>query len=154
MASGTFTLFSKNKGDISISSVVSSTVKMALVSSAWTPNATATGNSLWADVSANEIANGQGYTTGGNTLTGLAATATVGNDGFYLAGTVPAWDATGTGIPAHRYYVMYVEGTQWGKVNPLIGYFVGDSTPADIPLTSSGNTLTVTTPAAGWFDAI
>lgn len=154
MASGTFTLFSKNKGDISISSVVSSTVKMALVSSAWTPNATATGNSLWADVSANEIANGQGYTTGGNTLTGLAATVTAGNDGFYLAGTVPAWTATGTGIPAHRYYVMYVSGTVWGKVNPLIGYFVGDVTPADIPLTSSGNTLTITTPAPGWFDAI
>lgn len=154
MAAGAFTLFAKNKADFRMNDIVAATVKIALVSSAYTPNITATGNSLWADVSANEIANGQGYTTGGGTMTGLAATVTAGNNGFYLTGTLPAWTASGTGIPAHRYYVMYLSGTVWGKVNPLIGYFLGDSTPADIPLTTSGNTLTVTTPATGWYDAI
>lgn len=47
---------------------------------------------------------------------------------------------------------MYVSGTLWGMTNPLVGYFVGDSTPADIPLTTSGNSITVTVPAGGWFD--
>ena len=154
MAAGVITLFGKNKDDIRINDIVAATVKVALVSSAWTPNVTATGNALWADVSANEIANGNGYTTGGNTMTGLAAVATAGNNGYYLNGTIPVWTASGAGIPAHRYYVMYVVGTLWGQVNPLIGYFVGDATPADIPLTTATNTLTVTTPAAGWFDAI
>ena len=153
MAAGTFTLFAKNKDDYRINDIVAATIKVALVTSAWTPNITATGNALWADVSANEIANGQGYTTGGNTVTGAAATATAGTNGYFLAGTIPAWTASGTGIPAHRYYVMYLSGTVWGQVNPLIGYFLGDATPADIPLTTAGNTLTVTTPATGWFDA-
>lgn len=154
MPAGTFTLFSRNKDDIRINDIVGATVKVALVTSAWTPNNTTGGNALWADVSANELANGNGYTTGGNTMTGLAATATAGTNGYYLAGTIPAWTASGAGIPAHRYYVMYIVGTVWGQVNPLIGYFIGDTTPADIPLTTAGNTLTVTTPATGWFDAI
>lgn len=154
MAAGTFTLFAKNKDDLRINDIVAGTIKMALVTSAWTPNITTTGNALWADVSANEIANGNGYTTGGATLTGAAAVATAGTNGYYLDATVPAWTASGAGIPAHRYYVMYLSGTVWGQVNPLIGYFIGDSTPADIPLTTATNTLTVTKPATGWFDAI
>ena len=154
MAAGTFTLFAKNKDDYRINDIVGATVKVALVTSSWTPNVTTTGNALWADVSANEVASGQGYTTGGNTMTGLAATATAGTNGYYLAGTIPVWTATGTGIPAHRYYVMYLSGTVWGQVNPLIGYFLGDATPADIPLTTATNTITVTQPGTGWFDLI
>jgi len=38
--------------------------------------------------------------------------------------------------------------------NPLVGYFVGDSTPADIPATTVGNTLTLTCPSGGWFDLV
>jgi hypothetical protein len=39
-----------------------------------------------------------------------------------------------------------------GLTNPLIGYFVGDSTPADVPATTDTNTLTLNCPAGGWFD--
>jgi hypothetical protein len=151
MAAGTFTLFSKNKDRISINDMLSATPKLALVSSAWTPDSSATGNSLWADMSANEIANGNGYTSGGVTLGTLAATAVTG--GFKFSSANPSWTASGSGIPAHRYYVMYLSGTVWGRVNPVIGYFLGDTTPADIPLTTATNTLTVTVPAGGWFDA-
>jgi hypothetical protein len=154
MAAGAFTLFAKNKDDYRINDIVGATIKLALVSSAYTPNITTAGHALWADVSANEIANGQGYTTGGVTLTGAAATAAAGSNGYFLAGAPPVWTASGTGIPAHRYYVMYLLGTVWGQVNPLIGYFLGDATPADIPLTTAGNTITVTQPATGWFDLI
>jgi len=36
--------------------------------------------------------------------------------------------------------------------NPLIGYFLGDTTPADVPATTVGNPLTINCPANGWFD--
>ncbi len=150
MTASAFTLFSKNKNHINTADLAGATVKLALVSSAWTPDASVTGNYLWADVSANEIANGQGYTTGGATLASLVSTAISG--GYKFSSAAPVWTASGTGIPAHRYYVMYLSGTVWGLVNPLIGYFLGDNTPADVPLTTAGNTLTVTPSASGWFD--
>lgn len=150
MSTGTFTLFSKNKADFRINDIVGATVKMALVSSAWTPDVTVTGNSLWADMSANEIANGNGYTTGGVALGSMVATAITG--GYKFASASPSWTASGGSIPAWRYAVIYVVGTLWGKVNPVIGYFVGDSTPADTPATASGNSLAITCPAGGWFD--
>jgi hypothetical protein len=80
--------------------------------------------------------------------------ATAITNGFMFDSADPSWTASGSGIPAHRYYVMYVVGTLWGKTNPLIGYFIGDNTPADIPLTASGNPLTVTVNASGWFDLV
>lgn len=152
MASGTFTLFSKNKDDIRINDIVGATVKIALVSSAWTPDSSVTGNSVWADMSANEIAAGNGYTAGGAALASMVATAISG--GYKFSSASPSWSASGGNIPAWRYAVIYVVGTLWGMTNPVIGYFVGDSTPADIPATTSGNSLTINTPAGGWFDVV
>lgn len=149
MAAGTFTVYSKNKDDIRINDIVGATVKILLTTSTYTPNTTETGNSVLADVT-NELANGNGYTTGGITLSSLAATAITG--GFKFSSASPSWTASGTGIPAWRNAVMYVSGSLWGMTSPLIGFFLGDSTPADVPLTSSGNSLTLTCPAAGWFD--
>ncbi len=149
MASGNFTLFSKNKDDMRINDLLGATIKMALVSSAWTPDNTVTGNSVWADVSANEVS-GNGWTAGGETLASLAATSITG--GFKFSSASPAKTASGGSIPAFRYAVMYVSGTLWGMTNPLVGYFLGDATPADIPATTVGNTLTLTCNAAGWFD--
>ena len=40
-----------------------------------------------------------------------------------------------------------------GKVNPILGHFLGDSTPADVPLTTAGNPLTVTPHANGILSA-
>lgn len=150
MASGSVTLFSKNKDDIRINDLLGATVKVALVSSAWTPDVSVTGNSLWADVSANEIAGGNGYTTGGASLASMVATAITG--GYKFSSASPSWTASGGSIPAFRYAVFYVSGTLWGMTNPLVGYFLGDTTPADTPATTSGNSLTINTPAGGWFD--
>lgn len=149
MAAGNFTLFSKNKDDLRVNDLLGATLKMALVSSAWTPDNSVTGNSLWADVSANEVS-GNGWTAGGETLASLAATAISG--GFKFSSASPAKAASGGSIPAWRHAVMYVSGSLWGMTNPLIGYFLGDATPADIPATTVGNTLTLTCPAGGWFD--
>jgi hypothetical protein len=149
MASGTFTLFSKNKADFRIADIVGAAVKILLTTSSYTPDVTVTGNSLLADI-ANELANGNGYTTGGIALSSLVDPTITG--GYKFSSASPVWTASGTGIPAWRNAVMYVSGTLWGKTSPLLGYFLGDATPADIPLTTSGNTLTLTVPAGGWFD--
>lgn len=121
--------------------------KLALVTSAWTPDNSDTGNEVWGDVSANEIANGNGYTTGGAALTGVTLSQTGGTVKF--TSSAAQWTASGTGIPAWRRGVVYYSGTLNGKVNPIVGHFLGDSTPADIATTTAGNTLTVTPNAAG-----
>jgi len=154
MSSGTFTLFSKNKADLRLNDLLGATVKLALVTSAYTPDASVTGHSLWSEISANEIsAAGQaGYSAGGQTLSSLAVTAIT--NGYKFTSSNPQWTAAGGPIPAHRYYVMYVLGTLWSKTNPVIGYFVGDAAPADIPATTVPNTLTATVPAGGFWDAV
>jgi hypothetical protein len=153
MASGALTLYSKNKDDLRINDLTGAVVKVALVTSAYTPNTdSSTGHSLYSDVSANSLTTGFGYTAGGQALTADVATAIAG--GFKYSSDNPSWTAAGGSIPAWRYAVFYVEGTLWGMVNPLIGYFLADTTPADIPATSATNTLTIACPAGGWFDAI
>ena len=117
----------------------------ALVTSAYIPaNAT---DEVWADVSANEIAAGNGYTAGGAAMSAVTLTQTAGVVKFTAAPTV--WNATGGNIPAWRRSVIYYLGTLNGKINPLLGHFLGDSTPADTPATSSGNPLTITHNASG-----
>jgi hypothetical protein len=152
MAVGTIILFSKNKADLRINDIVAGTCKIALVTNSWTPDATVTGNSLWADMSANELATANGYTAGGISLSSMVATAIT--SGYKFSSSSPVWTAAGGSIPGWRYAVIYMSGTVWGKVNPVVGYFLGDTTPADVPATTSGNTLTITVPAGGWFDMV
>jgi hypothetical protein len=62
------------------------------------------------------------------------------------------WTATGGNISAWRKAVFYFNSTVEGVVDPVIGYFLGDSTPADVPATTDTNILKLTCPAGGWFD--
>ena len=118
--------------------------KITLHTSLWVPaNAT---NEVYADLT-NELATAFGYTVGGITLTGIALTQTAGVVKFTSAAAV--WTAAGGSIPAWRYGVVRASGTLNGKVDPIVGYFLGDNTPADIPATTTGNTLTVTMAANG-----
>jgi hypothetical protein len=154
MASGAFIFSDKTKlnmleGATGLLKTGSALYRLALVSSAWTPAPTT--DEVWADVSANEIANGNGYTTGGGTLASVVLNQTSGTVKFTSAAFV--WTASGGSIPAWRRAVVYYLGTLNGKVNPLVGYFLGDNTPADIPATTSGNTLTVTPNASGILSA-
>lgn len=145
-----FYLYSKQLNVLDFSDLAAATIKAALVLSTYTPDATSSGHDLWANVSTNEVANGNGYTTGGVTLTNKALTAITG--GYKWTSDPVAWAASGSGIPAHRYVVFYVSGSLWGKTNPVIGYFLGDSAPADVPLTASGNPLQYNPHATnGWF---
>lgn len=150
-APGTVHIYAANVNLIKLSDLTSATVKLALVTSSYSPNITATGHNEWADVSANELANGNGYTTGGYDLTGEAVAAAAANDGFKFSTGNATWTASGSGIPAWRYGVLYCSGSLWTLTSPLLGYFLGDSAPADVPLTASGNTLGINCPADGWF---
>jgi hypothetical protein len=149
MAAGTFQLYDATaKALMGGGDLTTVTVKLALVASTYTPNQDT--DDAWADVSANEIANGNGYTTGGYTL--LTPVLTEITKGFKFSSANPSWTAEGGNIPAWRYMVMYISGTVEGVTNPVLAYCLGDSTPADVPATSDGNPLTITCPANGWFD--
>lgn len=122
-------------------SIAAQPITVALLTSAYTFSAA---HNVYADLT-NEVANGNGYTTGGQAVSGLAFTqaTTVSN----LTGSNVVWTASGTGIPAFRYAVGYINATVNAIVKPLC--FAIDNNGADVPLTTAGNTLTVTWNATG-----
>lgn len=119
------------------------TFKLTYHTNAWVPN-NAT-NEVFADVT-NELPTGNGYTAGGIVLPAVALTQAGGVVKFTSGSAVHT--AAGGSIPAWRYGVVRAVGTFNGKVDPIVGYFLGDAAPADVPATTDGNTLTFT-PAAG-----
>jgi len=149
MAAGAFVIPNLAKLNLfnatSILSANTANFRLALVTSSYTPN-NAT-DELWAAASSAEIANGNGYTTGGIALTGVSLSQTSGTVTFTSSSAV--WTASGSGIPAWRRAVLYYLGTLNSKVNPMVAHFLGDGTNIDFPLTTSGNTLTFTPNAAG-----
>lgn len=126
-------------GSASIS-LASQPMKVALLNSSYTFSAAHT---VYADLT-NEIANGQGYTTGGVALTTVAFTqsAPVSN----LTCDNPTWTASGTGIPAWRFAVFYMTATLLTIVKPLM--FALDN-GVDVAATPSGNNLVITLNASG-----
>lgn len=97
------------------------------------------GSTTYAGVT-NEVANANGYTTGGIAVTlTLSGTTTVTVD----ESVDPVWMASGGSIVA-RFAVIYEVSGQ------VLCYCLLDSTPADVT-TTSGNTLTVETNLSGVF---
>jgi len=95
------------------------TFKLALVTSAYTFSAAHT---VWADASANEIATGNGYTTGGATLT-----TSIDNT------MLDATDVTFTALDkTFRGAIIYKVGTANALVDPLVGYILFNDAPADV----------------------
>lgn len=110
--------------------------KMALFTSASNLGASTT---TYAGVT-NEVANANGYSTGGISVTlTLSGTTTVTVD----IATDPVWTASGGSITA-RFAAIYEVG---GRV---LCYCLLDSAPADVTATD-GNTLTVQISASGVF---
>jgi hypothetical protein len=140
--------YANNLDIMKLSDLTGATVKMLLTTSTYAPTTSETGHTVLADIT-NELANANGYTTGGATLATPTITAVSG--GFKFSTGNASWTASGAGIPAWRFGVLYVSGTLWALTSPLLAYFTGDSAPADVPLTASGNTLQITCPAGGWF---
>lgn len=116
--------------------LASDTLKLMLVSSAYTPDAEHT---QIADVSAHEIT-GTNYTAGGQALTGVAASRSG------ASAKLDAADLTFAALTAtFRYGVLYADVTRGGLTGPLVGYFVLDS--ADVVV--SGVDYPVVWDAAG-----
>lgn len=101
------------------------TIKIALVTSSYTPS---TAHTQWSDASSYEVSNGSGYTTGGVTL--ASPVATNSNIDF----DDPVWTSL---TKTFRYGVCYKSGSGGGLTNPLLFYFLFDTTPADIVNTGS-----------------
>ena len=152
MAAGVVTVYSAHKGRLVLHDLIGASVKLALLKSTYTPNAVHAGHAIWASVSAEEIAAGNGYSAGGIALADKSIAAIAAGYGLKFSSGDAVWTATGGSIPAFRYAVLYVAGSLWGYASPLIGYFLADTTPADMPATDAGNTLTLSCPADGWFD--
>lgn len=153
MAAGAFTVPNKAKLNFvnatDLLNANAANFKLALVTSAYTPDNTDAGHEVWADVSANEIAAGNGYTAGGVALTGVALSL---SGGVKFTCGQAQFTGTGAGIAAWRRGVIYYNGTLNGKVNPLVGHFLGDAAPADVPITTPANSpLNINPAAAGLF---
>jgi hypothetical protein len=144
MAAGPFTFydsFAELVADGTID-LDSHTFKLALLTSSYTPNAA---HDEYADLTG-EVANANGYTTGGEALTGVTWAQTSGVGKFDSDDVV--WAASGGSIVA-RYAVLY-DDTSSGK--KLVGYELLDSAPANVTATDT-NTLTVAPHATlGWFN--
>lgn len=98
----------------------SDTIKVALLTSGYSFSSAHT---TFADASANEVSNGNGYTTGGVTLANPTKSDT----------NLDADDATWTALTkTFRGAVVYISGTVEALTNPLLAYILFDSTPADI----------------------
>lgn len=112
------------------------TLKLALVTSSYTPSTAHTvfdnGADNATDPSYNEVASGNGYTTGGATI----ATPVVTNDNIDYDDAV--WTAL---TKTFRYAVCYMDGTAGALTDPLLFYILLDTTPADI--VSSGSNYTI-----------
>lgn len=104
-----------------------STIKLALVTSSYSFSAAHT---VWADASANEVASGDGYTTGGETLGSTTKSDTV----------LDAADVTwSTLTKTFRGAVLYISGTVESLTNPVLAYISFDS--ADVGVVNKDFTV-------------
>lgn len=92
----------------------------------------------------NQVANGAGYTTGGQALSGVTWSRSGGTVTFDA--NDPVWTASGGPITA-RFAVIYND-TATGK--PLLAVCLLDTAPADVTATD-GNTFTIQINASGIF---
>ena len=120
------------------------TFKMALALS--TSNIATTSVDGYAAVT-NEVANGNGYTTGGETLASVTWTESSGTVTFDCADEV--WTASGGSITA-RFAFIYDDTVTSPVADPVVCHSLLDNTPADVTATD-GNTFTVAINASGIF---
>jgi hypothetical protein len=110
------------------------TIKLALVTSGYTFSAAHT---VWADASGSEVADGNGYATGGATVSASKTNAALG-----------AGNTTFTALnKTFRAGVIYISGTVESLTDPVLFYLLFDDTPADI--TISGIDFVVAWNASG-----
>jgi hypothetical protein len=139
----TFTFFDEFKkylGDGTID-LDTHTFKIALSNTA----PTTTTDTVLANIT--QIANGNGYTTGGATLDTVTWAETGAGTGiFQFTSADEVFTASGGSIATFRYVVLY-DDTPTSPADPLVGYLdYGSGVTVTV-----GNTFTVDVGANGWF---
>lgn len=119
------------------------TVNVVLVSSA--ENLLSSSAALYSDLQ-DELPNAGGYSQGG-VVTGAALSRAGPISTFSLLLPSPAWQTIGNGLPAWRWWVVYVSGTLNGHTNPLIGFALGDATGIDVSAIPANNVVSIRVPA-------
>lgn len=82
----------------------------------------------WSDCSAYEISNGNGYTTGGVTLTVVSWTVTDGAVRWMV--TSPTWTSSGTGMASYRSLIILNDTAPSDELVLFIDYGFGRSVAA------------------------
>jgi len=99
-------------------------------------------HTVWADVSASELANGNGYVTGGNTLSGVAVTKDDTLDRGRAVWANTSWTAAGGTIGPSPGAIIIDDTVAAPVVDPIVGYidFGGEKTQSD------GGVFTIASP--------
>lgn len=139
----TFTLFDEFKRYLGDGTIDLDTHSFRIV---LTNSAPTTGtNTVLADIT--QIANANGYTTGGNTLGTVTWAETGAGTGIWQWTSADSvWTASGGSIGPFRYVVVY-DDTPTSPADPLVGLLDYGS---NVTITT-GNTFTVDVGANGWF---
>ena len=111
------------------------TLKLALVLDTYSPNRDT--HDFRDDFTAHELATGNGYTTGGVTITGGAWSYDATSDQVRFDHDDPTW--TFTAAKTWRYGIYYIDTGGADTTDPLIGLLTWDSNQT----VSTGYTLTV-----------
>lgn len=99
------------------------TVKLPLVTNAYSPDRDV--HDFWNDASAAEVANGNGYTTGGETLGGKTITYDTASDQVRWDANDVTW--TFTASKTWRYAPMYIDTAGASSTDPLYALLTWDS---------------------------
>lgn len=120
------------------------TFKVILLAS--TSNIATTSVNAYSTVT-NELSTANGYTSGGQTLTGVTWTNSSGTITFDC--NDPVWTASGGSITA-RFAAIIDDTVTTPVADPVIAHCLLDNAPADVTATD-GNTFTVQINASGVF---
>ena len=87
----------------------------------------------YADVSASELADGDGYTTGGATLANVAVTEDDTDDRCEITWDNAAWTASGGSVGPTPGAIIFDDTVTTPQADPVVGYinFGGEQTQAD-----------------------
>ena len=96
----------------------------------------------------NEVANGNGYTTGGETLASVTWTEPTAGTMMFDCDNV-TWTASGGAITA-RFAAIYDDTVTSPVADPIVCHSLLDNTPADVSATD-GNDFVITINANGVF---
>lgn len=148
MAAGNFILYDEYKSHQFVSKLdlVADSIYVWLGTASYTPSVAS--HTVFSDLSG-EISHAS-YTAGGHVLTTPAVTEISAPSGDWkFSSDNWARTFTSTNSPAIKYAVFYFNATIDSIVKPLIGYFELESGSTVTVL--AGNTLTLQTPANGWY---